>query len=328
MANIVSQKRLRTGDLDFSATTATDVDQYLVRVDERITKTDMAELFIDENPTLIPRASLKQLGSNYLICDRIRCSPHSGYLWHIDVHWKEIDAGGQLPLVSYPTPTGNSLNPVDWSPTYSRRTQVIHEPARELFYKGGYATGASGSKVGEFFEGFAPDRAPVLNSAMQPFTGVPERRRLIQIWTFRWLRTAIAQDTLDAENKINASAWTISPPGLPAQTFASETALIDSLDISIRKDGTNKLVELAATIIVDPDGWRIRLRDQGTSERTFEYVDNAWQSSLTQIENSGGMPVLLDGNGKQLGAEDDPAHSEWLDNEVVDFDTVPLIKDL
>jgi len=341
MPAIIKQRQLRSGDLEFSATTATDVDQYMVTCDERVSKVQMAELFVAKPGNPVPRGTIKQLGSGYLICDSIRCSQPSsnaGFIWLVHVRWKEIESDNPDSR-DYPTPKGNSTDPADWSPSWTKRTQVVYEPARTAYYKGGY-TGDAHTK----FSGYDPDKAPILNSANQEVARTPERRRLIEVWSFRWLRTLASNTLLNAENKLNDDDFTITLPGLNARTWAAETALIDTIDLSNRRWGAVDLVEINIEIIVDPNGWEWAIRDQGTAARaepgdpdgnggTLSFGDmTVGKPRVRQILDESDHPVqdsvLLDGDGQPLDTGDDPVYGQWLDLDVVAFDTLPYIEEL
>ena len=356
MPNITKQCLLRTGDLDFTATTASDSDQYLVTVDERVDKGTVAELFVAVPSNPVPRGTIKQLGGGYLICDSIRCSARSGFIWHVEVTWKEIESD-EPQSRDFPTPKGNSTNPNDWSPSWIKRTQIVYEPAQQAYYKGGYSGGAHAKLDEHSYDPGDPDADPpipptpatktaIVNSAFQPFARTPEKRRLIEIWSFRWLRTIAPNTLLNAENKLNSAAFTITLPGLEARTWDAETALIDTIDISSRRWGLVSLVEINAEIIVDPDGWRWAILDSGTAARadagdpdgeggTISPGDLvAGKPRLRQLVDGSANPqplqnpVPLDGNGQPLDPGDDPVFGQWLDLDTIDFATLPYIEDL
>ncbi len=52
-------------------------------------------------------------------------------------HWKEIESSQPEDQTS-PTPNSGSTNPEDWTPSWSKRTQVVFEAATQAFYKGGF----------------------------------------------------------------------------------------------------------------------------------------------------------------------------------------------
>lgn len=342
MPSIIKQRQLRSGDLEFTATSATDVDQYMVTCDERVTKVQMAELFVAKSGNPVPRGTIKQLGSGYMICDSIRCSQPSknaGFIWLVHVRWKEIET--DVPdSRDYPTPNGNSTDPADWTPSWTKRSQVVYERGKRAYYKGGYNGTAHtelSAKVG---------KVEVQNSAFTPMRGIPERRRLLEIWSFRWLRTLASNTLLNAENKLNDDDFTITLPGLNARTWAAETALIDTIDLSNRRWGTVDLVEINIEIVVDPDGWEWAIADEGTAARarpgdpdgkggTLSHGDMVTgQPRVRQILDKDGQPiqdpVFLDGDGQPLvsGPGVDPVLGQWLDLDVVAFDTLPYIQDL
>ncbi|HBE71242.1 MAG TPA: hypothetical protein DDW52_24105 [Planctomycetaceae bacterium] len=355
MPAIVKQTLLRTGDVDFTATSASVVDHWLVEVDERIAKSTVAELFVAVEDNPVPRATLQQLGSGLLICDRIRvesAGKNASKLWHVDVEWKELDQD-RPESRDYPTPNNRTTNPEDWEPTWSSRTQVIFEPAEDAWYLDGYS-GLAEQHLRKFdgdpgdpdadppVPAVPPRRAPLVNSALQPFANKPEHRRLIRIWTIRWLRPLISPATIQAENKLNAKRWHLYLDGIEMTPWEPRTALIDSIDMQRMRWGYASLIELTMKIVVDPEGWDWLLLDQGTAARAMAGdVDGnggfispgdiqPGQIAHRQLVDAQGRgiqdPVMLDGDGQPLDPGEDPVYGRWSDFVEVDFKSVPLLR--
>jgi len=334
MATIIRQRRLRTGDLEFSATTASDVDQYLVRVSARIDKVEMAELWVSSgNP--IPKGTLKQLGSNYLICDRITCSSEAnqGYLWTVNVHWKEMEED-EPDQQSTPTPNSGSIDPEDWSPTWQRRTVVVHEPAVKAKYVDGYSlTGASATYMVDNED--ADGKSPLVNSALQPFVETPEHRRRMYIWTFRWLRATVPSNLVDAEGSLNQVAFTVLFGG-KSFLWSARTALLDSVNLSKMRWGNVNLVEITVEVAHDPQGWEWLIQDKGTSRRaapgdpgvigTLLDAGKPMHAALKDLNGRSIQdPVYLNGDGQPAAPSDPVVYGEWLDFEEIDFNTLTLL---
>lgn len=341
MPSITKQRQLRTGDLEFSATTASDVDQYLIQVDDHVTKVQLAELFVAEPGNPIPKTTIKQLGSGYMICDNIRCfqpPKNASYVWYVHVTWKEMEQDVPQPR-DVPTPSGNSTNPNDWALIWSKRSQVVYRKATEAFYVDGYPAGVAK----DYLIDFDPGKAPLVNSALQPFARTPEERRLIEIWSFQWLRTSVSNSLLDAENKINTGDFILKLPGLSPRTWKKETALIDTIDLSNRRWGNLSLVEINAEIIVDPEGWEWKILDQGTAARRMSgdpdgkggTVSGSGTAGVPQArqlldedDNPVQDPVAFGGDGQPKAPDAAPTYGNWLQFEKVNFATLPLIKEL
>jgi hypothetical protein len=335
--SIVRQRLLRTGDLGFSATEANTTDQYMVVVDERISKEEMAELWVATSGNPIPRGTLKQLGSNYLICDRIRCNsaPNQGYIWKVFVDWKELEKD-EPDQQSTPTPNNGSTDPEDWTPTWQRRTVVVFEPADRATYIDGYSiTGAAAA----FFPGAtdADGKHAIRNSALQPFVEKQEHRRRMYIWTFRWLRASIPSNLVAAEGKINSASFTISIGGV-SFAWAAKTALIDSVNVSKMRWGNTNLVEINVEIAHDPKGWLWNIRDVGTAARAYPgdpgvtgtLLDEGKPPFKAITDDKNKMiqdPVDLDGDG-QPAQDGVVVFGRWSDYAEVAFDGLALIGDL
>lgn len=336
MATIVKQRLLRTGQLEFTATTARSVDEYLVVVDERISKDDMAELWVATSGNPIPRGTIKQLGSNYLICDRLSLNSEAnqGYIWHIDVHWKDLESD-EPQQQSTPTPNSNSTDPDDWTPTWQRRTVIVFEPAIKAKYIDGYDTTAeTWLSASEDAEG----RSPLVNSAIQPIVEVPEHRRRMYIWTFRWIRPTAPSSLLNAEGKINSAAWQLSIGG-NTYTWQVGTALIDSVNLSKLRWGTTNLTEISVEVAHDPEGWHWELPDKGTARRatigdpgvtgTLIDPEKPIHAALKDLNGKAIQdPVFLDGAGQPLKSAAAIVYGEWSDFDTVSFESVGLLADI
>lgn len=334
---IIKQRLLRTGDIEFTATTASDVDQYLVVCDARHSKADLAELFVFRAGNPVPRASLKTLGGGVLICDKISCSQQAnqGYIWRVDVHWKEMedDAPNQQ---SRPTPNSASVNPEDWSPTWQRRVVIVHEQATRARYLGGYSlTGPSTTFFNDTQD--AEGRSPIVNSALQPIVETPDHRRRLYIYTFRWLRAAIPVTLIDAEGKLNDRSFTVPLGGVDFQ-WKTRTALLDAINLSKMKWGVSQLVEITVEVAHDPTGWEWLIPDKGTARRqqvgdpgVVGTLLDAGTPIHAAIRDANGKaiqdPVNLNGNG-QPSQSNTVIEGRWLDFEEVDFNNVGLVTDL
>lgn len=332
-ATIVRQRKLRTGDLQFTATTASDVDQYLVVVSERCDKVKVAELFVaytpsggDPNP--VPKGTLKQLGTGYLICDNISVAPASAkasLVFKVDVSWKELESSEPPQPQSQPTPNSDSTDPEDWSPTWSRRTNVIFEESDtiDLFYKSGYtgeahAALSASPTVRKLFQ--TSNRVAVKNP--------PARRRVVDVWNFRWLRPTLPSSLVAADGKINSAVFTLNLGIGYAFAWAAQTALI-SLELSSYKWGNQKLVEISVEVSVDPEGWTLKHLDQGFYVKDA-YVGAAWKYKMVSDDTGKPrvQPVRLDGDGNKLPEASAPIYGIWSDYEEVAFNSVALITDL
>jgi hypothetical protein len=338
MAAIVRQRLLRTGDLQFSASTASDVDQWLVVVDDRIDKVGMAELWVSVGGNPVPKGTLKQLGSNYLICDHISCSSEAnqGYIWKVNVHWKEIEED-QPDQQSAPTPNSGSLDPEDWSPTWQRRTVVIHEPAVKAKYLSGYSL-SGGSSTWMADNEDAAGKSPLVNSALQPLVETPEHRRRMWIWTFKWLRATVPASLVNAEGKINDRDFTVNFGGR-AFLWKTRTALLDSVNLSKMRWGNVNLVEITVEVAHDPEGWVWLLQDKGTARRaapgdpgvigTLLDAGKPMHAALKDVNGKAIQdPIFLNGDGQPAAPDTPVVYGEWLDFDELDFDGVGLLGEL
>lgn len=340
---IVRQRPLRTGDLEFSATAASDVDQYLCVVDEHMSKSQFAELFIaytppGESANPVPGATLKELGDGTLICDKITCNqqPRQSLLWYVAVYWKSLDDTPQQ--LSFPTPNSGTLDPDGWLPSWSRRPVTVFEEMQKAFYKGGYSGKAHAALTGG-------GRKQVVSSALVPFERTPDHRRRYEVWNFKWLRTAVPSALVAAEGKINNDSFTFTLGGLE-QTWEEKTALIDGVNLTPVKWGNTVLVEIACEVIHDIEGFEMKILDQGTMRRQMigDYDDlgviittvSPSSPLVKQITDKFGnaiqYPVKFNGNGQPLSdsqlAFGDTYYGTWSDFEEVAFSSVPLLNSL
>lgn len=334
---IVKQRLLRTGDIEFSATTASDVDQYLVVCDARHSKTEISELFILRLGNPVPRASLKPLGGGTLICDKISCSqqPNQGYIWRVDVFWKELE-DDQPNQQSRPTPNSGSSDPEDWAPTWQRRVVIVHEPATRARYIDGYSlTGPSSTFMADTED--AEGRSPIVNSALQPIVETPEHRRRIYIYTFRWLRPLVPVTLVDNEGKLNDRSFTVTLGGVDFE-WKIRTALLDSVNLSKMRWGNQTLVEITVEVAHDPEGWEWLIPDKGTARRqqvgdpgvvgTLLDAGTPIHAAIKDVNGKALQdPVNLDGNG-QPAQGTVYAEGRWLDFEEIDFANVGLLSEL
>jgi len=343
MPTIVAQKLLRTGSLDFSSTTATTVDEYQIEVSERCTKEEVAVLFVSVPANPKPQGALKQLGAGFLICDRISVENTGQSLFFtLSVHWKEIENSQAPQFQSSPMPNTNSTDPDDWTPTWSKRTQVIFVPASKAFYKGGFKDPSPAHTICD-----KPTKVVPINSALEKVRNFPQQRKRIYQWSFRWIRKSVPQTLIDAEGKLNTLPFTFSRGGR-AFTFEPHTALLDTVDLSKVRWGNLNLVEISVEIIHEPENHFIKLADLGFNRRAVPGLDKDQNgdtirhrdgNSLTQPvrddnDNPVAGPFLLDGDGKPINVINaldpipDPVFISWSNDDEVDFNTVGLLSTL
>lgn len=351
-ATIEKQYRLRDNSGSFAATTGSNKDSYLVKFSEQVDQNTAYTLFIAASGNPIPRATLKQVGSDYLICESIDLAPVRNsrgvdrYWWEIGVNWRELESD-EPQQRSNPvpnSPSGGTTDPADWKPTISRRSVVVWEPTDDAYYIAGYHGDAH-----TYFNAYADQRAPFLNSALQPFPGRNRQsRRYISEWQIKWIRATVPQALVDAEGAVNDGDFQLSHRGY-VKLWTDRTARIDSVNISEVRWGAQQLWQIDCTIIEDVEGWRIREIDMGTAARAWDgdpdgnggFLSQAvvlGRPALRQLVDAEGNPiqdpVCLDGDGQpcvetsQSTIDDEPAISVWEDFEHIDFDTLPLLTDL
>lgn len=341
---ILRKRLLRTGDLEFTALTASDVDQYHIVVNQRCTKKEIAELWVSDGANPIPKGTLKQLGTNYLICDRLRFfqQPRQSLIWTCHVHWKEIEEEGAQQQTS-PTPNSGSIDPEDWTPSWSRRTVIVHTDAVKAYYRSGFGGSLAAALMSTYNAQNPPAKAPIMNSACQPLVnnGASHQRRY-QIWSLKWLRPRVPSSLIEAEGKVNSDAfsWTI---GEHQFEFEDETVLIDSVNISKQRWGNLALVEIAVDLIHDPEGWQWEFQDYGTvaldkygspdgQGGTVDYTSTAGRPDARAIVDANSRhiqdPCYLDGTGQPLPAGDEVVYLEYMDFESDDFSGIELLEEI
>ena len=129
MAAITKLRRLRTGKAGFSADTAHTEDLYLAIVDEQIDKVELLNLWVAFPGAPIPKETFKAFGANFVVCDAIECEcvDTQRFIWYVRVAWKELSDSDSRDQTQ-PTPTTNSTDPEDWTPTVTRRPVTVNEP--------------------------------------------------------------------------------------------------------------------------------------------------------------------------------------------------------
>lgn len=331
-ASIVKQRLLRTGAVDFSSTTATSQDEYLVRISERADKETVAELFVAYSGNPVPKATLKELGSAYLLCDKIsvQSEKSQSLLFKVVVSWKELENSEPPQNQSFPRPNSGSTDPMDWAPTWTRRGQVIfdNKTAPKLYYKGGF-TGLKNQEMSGI-----TDRNYLQNSAGDRYPGGIEVRRNVSVWNIRWLRQTVASSLVGAEHTINSVAFDITIPGYNF-TFDPHTVLFDSLNLTKYKWGNVNLVEISVELFHDPKGFYLEILDEGFSQVDYSASNNSLDPSLASTTTILGQdkrrptePVRLNGNGKFLAATATSVYGIWSDYEESDFNNVALLNAL
>lgn len=340
MASIVRLRKLRTGDAEFQGETVSDPDQFLMVVDERISKAEALELFLATGEA-IPQLSTKLVGGVICICKGVTARVHerSAFHWLIRADYKEIE--NEEPEQN----TGPQRNPgggaEDWSPGWSVRTQVIFEEAAKAYFMGGFPAGAAATRLEA--EEAAGDMSVIQNSAGQAVVDAPQRRRRIRIYSLRFIQSQVPVTLIEAEGKINSNTHSVSLGY--NHDWEPETALIDSVNFAPVRYQGQTLVQIEVEVIWDPDGWRWLILDEGTAAR-FDVGDpdgkggtvsasdlKAAEPRLRALKDpSSGQPIAdpvpLDGDGQPIEPGDDFVFGEWLGFETVDFETVALIEDL
>lgn len=342
-ASITKQYQLRTGSGGFTATTANLTDVYLLEISEQTDQATVLELWVAGSGNAIPKTTLRQLGSNYVICDKVTASLHGTqrYWWDVQVTWKELDNQDSEPSQrTQPTPNNNSIDPFDWLPNVSRRNVQIFVDAKEAYYRGGYV----GSN--DYFETFTlrdpMEKAPLLNSAIQGFDPEPQEKRFLSLWSFRWLRPTFDESLISFEGYCNELAFAWEHRGININ-WAAKTARIEAVELSEVRWGNQDLWQIAMDVLHDERTHTIRIRDEGTAARAWRYDPDGKGGTISDFPEDGApayrqlldddgrmiqMPVLLDGSGQPLEQGEDPIFGEWDDFEVTPFGDLPLISEL
>lgn len=339
MAGITRLRKLRTGDAEFQGDTVSDPDQFLMVVDERISKAEALELFLATGEA-IPQLSTKLIGGIACICKGVSARVHekSAFHWLIRADFKEID--NEEPEQN----TGPKRNPGggadDWSPGWNVRTQVIFVEAGEAYYKGGFPAGKAHTELSA--EAGAGERSVIRNSAGVPVVDAPQRRKRIRIYTIQAILAAVPVTLVDAEGKVNSNTHSVSL-GYNHQ-WEPETALVESVSFSPVRYQGQEMVQVEVEIIWDPDGHAWRILDEGFEARhevgdpdgkggtvsASDLVDG--HPRFRRIPDKDGQPSAvmkpLDGDGQPLKEGEQFVFGEWLEQDSVDFETVAVIEDL
>jgi hypothetical protein len=336
---ITKAYRLRTGNGGFDATSADSSDPYIVRVNDQVDHIRVMELFVALAGAPIPKQTLKAFGGSFVVCDRYtcRCVNKQRYLWELIVHWKELEDSQPQDQTS-PFPNNNSIDPVDWIPTVTRRPVTVYEPAESMFYEGGYS-GMADTLYAADADADPPSRSPLTNSALTPFAdNLPPHQRKQSLWTIRWLRPEVPPELIDKELMLNDADLTFSHGGY-SEFWEAKTAKIESIQLSQTKWGTLRLWEIVMEILSDFDGHYVTTLDQGLTE-AFQVGDPlpesgspaATEFTRRVIRDGKGQPVsesvLLDGWGKKKGKDAAAVYGKWRDFELTAFGDVPLLGDL
>lgn len=335
MASIVRRRQLRTGTGGFGADTAALQDIWLIEVDEQIDQFELLTVWVADGGLPRPKTDFKVLGAEFVVCDRIEAevAGTQRYIWRVTVQWKEL-AGSEPQTQSLPTPTTNSADPTDWSPTVTRRPVTFQEPAESLFYEDGY-TGEADTTYAAKTAADPPERSSLTNSAMVPFRdNLPPHQRKQSLYTLRWLRATVPDTLLDFELMLNSEEVTFSHRGFE-RTWAAKTAKIESIQLTQTQWGTQQLWEIVIEILHDEDGHYITTLDHGMMEQYFPgetYGGSPLADCKTVLIQVDGKqvpePVLLNGSGKRLDCDLDAKYGRWRDFALTDFNTVPLLEDL
>jgi hypothetical protein len=339
-ATIVRQRKLRTGEVGFTASTADSTDEYVVVVSERCDKEKVAELFIaytppGGSPNPIPKQSLKPLGGNYLICESISAGVYSSktsLVFRVTVQWKEIDTSDPPQPNTSPMPsvdlTGSPTvkDPDDWDHTWSRRGHIVfvEKDQVKLFYKGGY-NGAIHTQL----SADPAQRKLFQASNGLPFKNPPPLRKLVYVWNFRWIKFSVPATLVAAEGKLNSEDFTIHKGGLDF-VLPAHTALIDSVELSSYKWKSLDLVEISVDILHDSGGFYIEQLDQSIMAKDDGIVSGRVPYTIIRGNDNKSVtiPQRLGGNGELPADPEDEIYSTWSDYEEVDFADVALIEDL
>lgn len=323
MAAIIKKRFLRTG-------TPTQ-DRWQVRVDTQLSAADMLALWIADGTLPIPDVTRQTIGGKSYICRDVLPTVINSqrYLWGVSVDW-QLSTNQQPEQGSNPLANGT---PGSWLPTVTRRPVTVALPAESLYYEGGYSNPIDAKYKSNTTAG---DRSPFTNSATSPFRDqLPPHQRTQSLWTIRWVRATVPDALIAAELSINETDLTFSHRGYTA-SWDEKTAKIESVQITETKVGTVDYWEIILEILHDTNGHYIEALDQGMMEvinpgEPLPTGGSALVSTPLAITDANKKPitepVLLDGTGKRL-TSGNPIIGKWRDYELVDFDTLPLLKDL
>lgn len=337
MASIIDAILLRTGSAGFGGDNANDEDNWLVTVDEQITKVAMLELWVAAGTYPIPKLTFKAFGTRQVVCDNVsaECANAQRYLWSVKVSWKD-SSDTQPQNQTQPTPPNGAGGdePNDWAPKVTRRpVSVSEDGGQEFFYEGGYS-----GEIHTLYSSktAANERSPFTNSATTPFVdGLPSHQRKQSLWTVRWVRRTVPTTLIDAELTLNDEDVTFSHRGF-TQVWTAKTALLESVSITETKWGTLNLWEIAVEIRHDADGHLFKSLDCGFVERTFEGEElplggYATANEYRNIKEKNGKPIAdlarLNGSGKQ-STDNEAVYASWRDYGLTDFAALPLLGDL
>lgn len=337
MAAITKIRPLRTGSGESGAKTASGDDEYMVQVDTQLGWRDVLTLWYALTDPIYPKPYLTYttVGGRLLVCEKlsIRNVNNQRYIWSIKPIWVDASAQDKDEQTS-PYPQSDSETGDDWTPTVTRRPVTLQEPAESLFYESGY-TGGIHSDYGS--NTTAGDRSPYTNSARIPFRDqLPAHQRRQSLWTIRWLRSTVPSSLIDAELHINEETVTFAFGGY-TEIWDGKTAKIESVGLTRQKVRNAFFWEIVVEILHDADGHVIKSLDQGLHESygPSEPMPNGDAGSTTRLwtirdgtSRPIREPVLLDGGGKRLTSMADGVYATWRDLELVDFNTVDLVKDL
>lgn len=332
MASIVKARLLRTGTANWSAS-SDDTDEWIVEVDEQISKAQMTELWLS-GPYPKPNGSFKQVAVAFLQCDKLAISvvDKQRFIWKVVVYWKEFAGSESIRTETRPTP--NSDDPEDWRPTVTRRPVTVTEPAQQLYYEGGY-NGKVHDEYEANTEATPPKRSPVTNSARVPFEdNLPPHQRKQSLYTIRWLRDRVPIALVNAELALNDRAIKFSHRGYEV-TWQPKTVKIESVQITQTKWGKLDMWEIVCELLEDSDGHIMTTLDMGMAEQYFPGETysgaplSACKTVLIKVQGKPSPePALLNGAGKRLDCEDPAKFGKWRDFELVDFNGLPLLGDL
>ncbi len=336
---VIQKKRLfRVGEVGFDGKVASSSDEWLLRIDQQISKEEVSGLWVTDPDLPQPKSSYKTAFGRPMVCSNVRiaCVNTERFLWKAMVDWKD-EEDDPPENQTQPTPTSASNDPIDWIPTVTRRPVTVSEPSQSMFYEGGYA-GEAHDRYSADADADPPVRSPITNSAMIPFEdNLPPHQRKQSIYTVRWVRPTIPDGLLDLELKVNELPVVFHTTGF-SEVWAAKTAKIESVQLTQTKWGTVKLWEIVIEILHDKDGHFVTVQDVGLTETYFagETYGGSPVAACMHVkikDNKGGQvpqPVLLNGSGKALDlcAGLSARYGKYRDFELVDFLEAPLIGDL